>query len=221
MRPSFRPGHLVPAGVVAGGDRVALVQPPRPAQERPELHVAVAVDAGRRRPPVEVGGQEWLEHAGLEFPLEVHDVERDVQTGGDAASVLSGIRRAAALLELRVRVGDVVEAHPHPDDVVALLVESAAATDESTPPDMATSGSRLVTIPHRGIAGSFAGHVEGDLPHRVTPRAAPMPPACARGRAARWRWLRRSRPRWSFGRASAAKRRAPPRPGSPSPRGRG
>ena len=43
--------------------------------------------------------------------------------GSDAPGVVGGIERAAALLELRVRVGDVVQPHPHADDLVSLLVE--------------------------------------------------------------------------------------------------
>ena len=109
--------------VVPGGDRLAVVQVARPAEQRPELDVRVAVDARRRRPAVEVGVEERLEDAGVELALEVHDVERDVELGGDAPGVVGRVERAAALLELRVRVGDVVQPHPHADDLVALLVE--------------------------------------------------------------------------------------------------
>ena len=42
---------------------------------------------------------------------------------GDPAGVVGRVERAAALLELGVRVGDVVQAHPDADDLLALLVE--------------------------------------------------------------------------------------------------
>ena len=38
-------GADLAAGVVPGRDRLAVVQVARPAEERPELHVGVAVDA--------------------------------------------------------------------------------------------------------------------------------------------------------------------------------
>ncbi len=112
-----------PARVVAGGDGVALVEVPRPAEQRPELDVRVAVDARAGRATVEVRVEERLEHAGVELALEVHHVERDLELSRDAPGVVGGIERAAALLELGVRVGDVMEAHPDADDVVALLAK--------------------------------------------------------------------------------------------------
>ena len=113
----------VPAGVVTGRDRLAVVEVPGPTEQRPELDVRVAVDARARRPAVEVRVEERLQDAGVELALEVHDVERDVQLRGDPARVVGGVERTAALLELRVAVGDVVQAHPDADHVVALLVQ--------------------------------------------------------------------------------------------------
>ena len=60
---------------------------------------------------------------GVELALEVHDVERDVELGGDPPGVVRSVRGAAALLELGVAVGDIVEAHPDADDLVALPVQ--------------------------------------------------------------------------------------------------
>ena len=108
---------------MSGRDRLAFVQVPRPAQQRAELDVRVAVDARAWRSAVEVRVEERLEDAGVEFPLEVHDVERNPQLAGDAAGVVGSVERAAALLELGVAVGHVMEAHPDANDVVALLVE--------------------------------------------------------------------------------------------------
>ncbi len=109
--------------VVAGRHGLAVVQVTRSPQQRPEFDVSVAVDARRWCPTVEIGVQERLEHAGIEFALEVHHVERDIELGRDAPGIVGGVERAAALLELGVRVGDVVEAHPDPDHLVTLSVE--------------------------------------------------------------------------------------------------
>ena len=116
-------GSDVAPGVVAGRDGLAVVQVARATEQRPELHVRVAVDARARRPPVEVRVEERLEDAGIELALEVHDVERDVELRGHPAGVVGGVERAAALLELGVGVGDVVQAHPDADDLVARLVQ--------------------------------------------------------------------------------------------------
>ena len=120
-RPSV--GTDVAAGVVAGRDGLAVVQMAGSTEQRPELDVGVAVDARARRPAVEIRVEERLQDAGVELALEVHDVERDVELRGHAAGVVGGIERAAALLELRVRIGDVVQAHPDADDLVARLVQ--------------------------------------------------------------------------------------------------
>ena len=116
-------GADVTARVVPGRDGLALVQVASPTEQRTELHVGVAVDAGRGRLAAQVGIEEWLQDARVELALEVHDVERDVELGGDPAGVVGGVERAAALLELGVAVGDVVEPHPDADDLVALRME--------------------------------------------------------------------------------------------------
>jgi hypothetical protein len=108
---------------VARRHRVALVQPASAAEERAELHVGVAVDARARRPTAQVGRDERVDDAGSELALEVEDVERDAELAGHAPRVLGRVERAAAPLELAVRVGDVVEAHPDTDRLDALLVQ--------------------------------------------------------------------------------------------------
>ena len=110
---------------MTGRDRLALVLVARPTEQRPELDVRVAVDARRRRAAVEVGVEERRDDPGVELALEVHDVERDVELGRDPPCVVGGIERAAALLELGVRVGDVVETHPDTDDVVSGVVQES------------------------------------------------------------------------------------------------
>ena len=116
-------GADVAPRVVPGRDRLAVVQVARPTEQGAELHVRVAVDARRRRLARQVGVEERLEDPGVELALQVHDVERDVELGRHPACVVGGVERAAALLELGVRVGDVVQAHPDADDFVALAVQ--------------------------------------------------------------------------------------------------
>ena len=121
------PGAAVIAGdpprVVTGGHRLALVEVAGATEQGAELHVRVAVDARTRRPTVQVRIQEGLQDAGIELALEVHDVERDVELGGDPPGVVRGIERAAALLDLGVRVGDIVQPHPDAHDLVSGLVQ--------------------------------------------------------------------------------------------------
>ena len=97
LRPAVRAD--CPTCVMPGRNSVALVQQPSSTQQRPELHVRVAVHARRRRRSVEIGVEERLEDAGIELALQVHDIERDVQLGRDPSRVVSGIERTAALLE--------------------------------------------------------------------------------------------------------------------------
>ena len=88
------------AGVVTGRHRLAVVQVPRPPEQRAELHVGVAVDAGARRLAAQVRVEEGLDDAGVELALEVHDVERDIELRCDPSGVVGRIERTAALLEL-------------------------------------------------------------------------------------------------------------------------
>ena len=151
------------ARVVAGRDRLAVVQVAGPAEQRAELHVRVAVDARARRPAVEVGRQERLEDAGVELALEVHHVERDAELRRDAPGVVGRVERAAALLELGVAVGDVVEAHPDADDLVALLVEERRRDGRIHPAGHRDEdpASRRDALPER-----VGGDGRGPGPHR-------------------------------------------------------
>ena len=88
-----------------------------------------------------------LEDAGIELALEVHDVERDSELGGDPPGVIGRVKRATALLELRVGIGDVVETHPDADGFVTL------ACDER-------GGDRRIHSP---------GHRHEDPAHTPTP----------------------------------------------------
>ena len=105
-------------GVVAGRHGLAVVQVSGASKERSELDVSVAVHAWTRRPAVEIGVEERLQDPGIELALEIHDVEGNAKLSGNAACIVGCVERAAALLELGVRVGDVVESHPYPDGLV-------------------------------------------------------------------------------------------------------
>ena len=111
------------ARVVAGCHCLAVVQVAGPPEQCPELHVGVAVDARARRPAVEIRIEERRQDPGVELALEVHDVERDAELGSYPAGIIGGVEGATALLELGVGVRDVVQPHPHADDLVALLVD--------------------------------------------------------------------------------------------------
>ena len=153
------------AGVVAGGDGLAAVEVPGATQEGAELDDRVAVDARAGRPALEVGGDERLDDAGRELPLQVHDVERDPEPGGDAPGIVGGIRGAAALPELGVAVGDVVEAHPDADDLVALLVQQGGRDravhapghrdEDPAHPATASDGCGTASIRRRSTSGTM------------------------------------------------------------------
>ncbi len=144
-RPPIGPDDT--AGVMTGRHRLAVVQVPRPAEQRAELHVRVAVDAWARRLAAQVRVEEGLDDAGVELALEVHDVERDVELRRDPSGVVGRIERTAALLELGVAVGDVVQPHPDADDLVPLGVQQRGG--------------------HRRI--DAAGHRHEDPAHAETP----------------------------------------------------
>ena len=200
----------VAARVVPGRDGLALVQMPRAAEQRPELHVRVAVDARARCPPVEVRRQERLDHARLELALEVHDVERDAEARRNPPRVVRGIERAAAAAELRVAVGGVVEAHPDPDDLLALLVEQRRGDGRV---DAARHGDQHAR--HQATAsrtGRCPSGSASDGRHR-----SPQSRERRRDHLGR---PRRSRPRTSSGQGRSGARHAPRPPRSPWPSAR-
>jgi len=94
----------------------------RPIDERGELQVAVAMRAGQRRASRRVLADEVRDDLLVELLLEVDDVMRDVDGGGDAPRIVEIVERAAAA-ERRLAVGLIVQLHRHADDVVALLGE--------------------------------------------------------------------------------------------------
>ena len=169
--------------VVACRDRVAVVQVPSPAEERPELHLRIAVGAGSRRRAAQVRAQERRQHARFELALEVHHVERDPELARDSARVLRSIERAAALLELRDAVRDVVQAHPHADNLVALLGQERRRDGR-----IDTTGHRDEDPAHRRVLRRCAMRSRRDVtrPRRaVTPPRRPGRAGPRRGRSSR------------------------------------
>ena len=69
---------------------------------------------------------------------------RNAERVGDAARIVDVLAGAAAALPAR-RLAVIVELQRDADDLVALRCMSAAATEESTPPDMATTTRVLCT----------------------------------------------------------------------------
>ena len=65
-------------------------------EQRRELQVAVAVHARKRRAPIHVLTHEVRDDLLVELALEVHDVVRNTDGGGDAPSVVQVVERAAA-----------------------------------------------------------------------------------------------------------------------------
>jgi hypothetical protein len=98
------------------------VEPLGPLDERGELQIAVAVHARDRRPARRVLADEVRDDVLFERPLEIDDVMRNADRGGDAARVIQVVERAAAAeRDLAVRL--IVQLHRQPDDVVPLARE--------------------------------------------------------------------------------------------------
>ena len=174
------------AGVVAGGDGVEAEQRRARAQEAIELEVAVALDARVRGEPGGVVGDVGPDHVGGEVVAEVEDEVLDAELVGDPAGVVDVAHRAAP------RVGVAApELEGDADDLVALVGSMAAATEESTPPDMATSTCTA--------AADLRGRRRAGARRRAAPR---------RGRG-------RPRPRWWTTRATGAA--SPPRSSGGTP----
>ena len=78
--------------VVACGDRIAVVQKPCLSQKRSELDHSVAVHAWARRAATQVCGKERLQDSRVEFALQVHHEERDIQLRRYAPRILGGVQ---------------------------------------------------------------------------------------------------------------------------------
>jgi len=134
----------------------------RPAEQRPELYVGVAVDTRRGRLAAEIRIEERLEDARVELAFEVHDVERDPELGRDPPGVIGGVERATALLELGIAVGDVVQPHPDTDDLVTLLMEERRRDGGVDP-----AGHRHQDPTHAGTPCPSGSAVTATVPSRI------------------------------------------------------
>ncbi len=154
------PAHHVVAGRQRRGAEVA-----RRRQKVGELDRLVAHHARHRRLARNVARGELVDHGLAEALLVVEHVVRDAEGVGDAAGVVDVLTGAAGALAVG-RLAVVVELERHPDHIVAGPGFSrAAATEESTPPDMATTmrvsqgrpgRSRCMPIPFRPRQGKVA-----------------------------------------------------------------
>ena len=119
-------GHGGGAEIAGGGEEVG------------ELDGLVAGDAGDRRLAPRVALGERLDHRLAEARLVVEHVMRDAELRGDLARVVDVLPGAAGAGAMRGRAV-VVELQGDADHIVAGRFTRAATTEESTPPDMATT----------------------------------------------------------------------------------
>ena len=107
---------------MAGGDKLG-VESRGALSERRELQVTVAMDAGNGRPAAGVLVHEIRDHLIGELALEVDDVVRDADAGGDTPRVVQVVDGTAGAESRRLTAGAlrlVIELHREPDDLVAL-----------------------------------------------------------------------------------------------------
>ncbi len=90
--------------------------------ERRELQVAVAVHARNRRSAARVLLHEVRDHLIGELALEIDDVVRDTDAGGDTPRVVQIVDRAAGA-EAHLSLALVIQLHREPDHLVALARE--------------------------------------------------------------------------------------------------
>jgi hypothetical protein len=105
-------------------------------QEAIELEMPVAFDAGIGRDARGVGVDIWLHDTFVEVVAEIEHVMLDAQLIGDATGIVDIGDRATAAVGVAAP-----ELHRHPVTAKPRSSNNAAATDESTPPDIATSTS--------------------------------------------------------------------------------
>ena len=92
-------------------------------QEPLELDVAVAGDAGIRRPALRVVREEVIDDLFLEHLLEVHGVMRDADDLRHAARIVDTAEAAAAAVVLVKITALLRQAHRHTDGLIVLLLE--------------------------------------------------------------------------------------------------
>ena len=203
--------------VVPGCDGVTFIQMARAPEQRAELDIGIAVHAGRRRLATEICIQERLQHASVELALQVHDIERDTKLRCDSPGIVRCVQRAAALLELRIGVGHVVQPHPYAHDVVPLLVQERGRNRR-----IHASGHGHQGASHPAILAARRDVVRPRRPGRAGPRLRPRTrDASTPTPGARPRRPHRSRHRSWSARGRVGGRHGLPPPGSPWQSGRG
>ena len=110
----------------------------RGLQQIAELDRLIALDARHRRLAGDIAVGETVDHRLLEAALVVEHVMRNADALGDRARVVDVLAGAAGALAVGRRAV-IVKLQRDADDVVAARPSSAAVTEESTPPDMATT----------------------------------------------------------------------------------
>src|SRR5262245_580176 len=109
------------ARVVAGRDLLG-AESARALQERRELQVAVAMRTWQRRPSGCVLLNEVRDHSLAKLALEIDNVVRKADEGGDAPRIVKIVERAAAPPCL-LAAALIVELHRQTDNLMALLGE--------------------------------------------------------------------------------------------------
>ena len=133
-----RGGVRAAARVVTRRDRFA-AHDPRPLPESRELHLRVA--GGARESEFRPRGRKRRRAARRRRGTPPRDSGRNAGCPSDQATRRAS-ERSSSVQQRPVRPaspGMVPELHREADDFVPLLLESRAATEESTPPDMATA----------------------------------------------------------------------------------
>ena len=118
--PAGRAGSVPHARVVPGRDRRRAPAPRARSTRFRELQLRVAVRAGQGRAPGEILADEVGDHGLVEAALEVHDVVRDAEGGGDAPGVVQVVDRAAGA-ERDLAAALVVQLHRQAHHLVARL----------------------------------------------------------------------------------------------------
>ena len=149
-----------PADIMAGGQRLG-AQLARGVQQVGELDLLIAAHAGDRGFAAHIAVGEILDHLLAEAAFVIQHIVGNADLRGDALGVID-VRAGAAGAFARRRLVFRIKLQGDADHVIALLLSSAAVTEESTPPDMAATmrlpGLRAVSIlagpigPDRGTA---------------------------------------------------------------------
>ena len=143
---------------MAGGEKVR-ADDPGEFKESAEFDEAVALDARVRRPAFGVGAEEVFDDFPAEHFLVIESGEADAELVRDGARVLHRRRPAATARRVAARLAARSSGRRRPTPMTSYpcRCSSAAAVEESTPPDMPTT-TRLPRLGGKGesVASSLA-----------------------------------------------------------------